>query len=102
MYDIAFDITTREIIMKGNDFFTTINPSNQNGGNILYSRCANPLAPMTGIGILEIIGANGSKAAFEMNRWQAQTLNDGATIAKWKSSPLPDNDIAIDIKQSYL
>lgn len=102
MLDINFDITTREIVMKNNDFTTTENPSVQNGGNILYSRCANSLQPMTGIGILEIIGANGSKAAFEMNRWQAQTLNDGATIAKWASKMLPGNDIAIDIKQSYL
>jgi hypothetical protein len=108
MQDIEFDITVREVVLvaplfSGNfDFALIQNPSVQNGGNILYSRCANPLAPMIGIGILEIIGANGSKAALEMNRWQAMTKNDGATIVKWTATNEPGNNIDIDIKQDYL
>lgn len=85
MNDIKFDVVTREIVMKNNDFDLTDNPSVQNGGIIMYSSCANPEKPMVGIGILEIIGANGSKEAYEMNRWQAQVKADGATIASWQS-----------------
>jgi hypothetical protein len=108
MLDIEFDITTREVVttappFSGNfDFATTDNPSVQNGGNILYSRCANPLAPMIGIGILEVMGSNNSKVAYEMNRWQAMTTNDGAVLAKWTATNTGGNNTGIDIKQDYL
>jgi len=88
MKDILFDITTREIVMKNNDFATTENPSVQNGGIILYSQCANPLVPMMGVGILNIINGNMTKAAYELNRWQAQAKTDGATIATWTAEPI--------------
>lgn len=100
MIDIEFDIRTREIVFKDNDFKLTKNPSVQNGGIILYSSCANPLAPMVGIGILEVIGGNMTKGTFEMNRWQAQALNDGATIASWSAKPIK-NDFEVLTKVSY-
>jgi len=102
MQDIWFDIVAREIVLQNNDFELTTNPSVQNGGNVLYSRAANPLAPMVGIGILEIIGGNGSKAAYEMNRWQAQMITDGATLAVWTATNEPGNNIEISTEQSYL
>lgn len=96
MNDILFDIVNREIVLKKNDFELTANPSVQNGGILLYSRCGNPDLPMLGVGIIEIIGAGGSKEAYEMNRWQAQTLGDGASIAKWKAvNPAGQADIGI-------
>jgi hypothetical protein len=108
MQDIEFDLNAREIVLSQPlfsgqcDFSVTQNPSCQNGGSILYSRAANPLSPMVGIGIIEIIGGNASKAALEMNRWLSQVKGDGATLAKWTSSNEQGNNIGIDIKQDYL
>lgn len=94
MYDIEFDIVQREIIMDGNDFATTANPSTQNGGILLNSRCAFLSAPMAGIGLEDTINSSGTKLAFEMNRWKAQALNDSATICRWSAvtgqSGVPD------------
>lgn len=86
--DILFDISTREIVFKNNDFATTKNPSVQNGGILLYGKGVNALSPMLGIGILEIINGNMTNGAFELNRWQAQAKLDGATIAAWQAEPL--------------
>ena len=85
--DILFDITTREIVFKNNDFETTENASVQNGGILLYSKAANPLVPMNGVGILDVINGDMSNATFELNRWQTQAKNDGATIATWTAEP---------------
>jgi hypothetical protein len=101
MYDISFDIESREIIMKNNDFATTDNPSVQNGGIMLYSRCANLQFPMAGIGVEDMIGAGLTKATYELNRWQAMAKNDGATVAKWKAEQLPGGIIAIEPEVSY-
>lgn len=98
MNDITFDIVNREIVLKNNDFEQTVNPSVQNGGILLYSRCANPVLPILGIGILEVINAGMSKVAYELNRWQSQAKDDGATIAGWKSNPVNGSaDIITDI-----
>jgi len=86
MKDIAFDIGTREIVMKNNDFATTANPSVQNGGIILMSKGANPRVPWKGIGLLPgIIEAASTVLTYDMNRWKAQVINDGATLAKWSA-----------------
>ena len=102
MFDIEFDIVTREIVMKNNDFATTANPSVQNGGILLYSRCAILSSPMSGVGVEDMMGANMSKVAFEMNRWQVMAKNDGATIARWEASPIGGNQVAIKTYESYL
>ena len=101
MLDVAFDIVTREIVMKDNDFATTDNPSIQNGGILLYSRCARLQFPMAGIGIEYLMGADMTIAAFEMNRWQIMAKNDGATIARWSAVPFIDNQVAIQTEVSY-
>lgn len=89
MNDIAFDITTREIFMQKDDFLTTTNPSVQNGGILLYGRGMNPLLPMFGIGLIpEVIEGNTRDFTYELNRWQAMAILDGATLAKWTASGL--------------
>jgi hypothetical protein len=102
MFDILFDITTREIVMNNNDFATTANPSVQNGGIALYSRCANLRFPMFGIGVEDLMNGDMTKAAYEMNRWQVMTKNDGADIARWSAAPFAGNQVAIQTEVSYV
>jgi hypothetical protein len=101
VFDIQFDIVTREIVMKDNDFTTTENPSVQNGGILLYSRCTNLGQPMAGIGMEEVIGADMTKTAYELNRWQQMAKDDGATIAKWSAIQLPNNVVGFQTEVSY-
>lgn len=102
MNDLEFDIVTRELVMVKGDFATTTNPSVQNGGSILYSRGANPLAPMIGIGLIpEVIEGTPKVLTYELNRWQSMAYADGATLAQWTAIPSPRNsDVLTDI--SYL
>ena len=101
MKDVLFDLENREIVIAGNDFETTENPSVQNGGIILYSSGANPLRPALGVGIIKVVNGNVTNLAYEMNRWQTQLNEDGATIAKWSAEPV-NGDAAIHTEQSYL
>lgn len=87
--------------MKNNDFATTTNPSVQNGGILLYSRCANLGKPMAGIGMEEVMGADMSKTAYEMNRWQQMAKDDGAPVAKWSAAPVGGNQVGITTEVSY-
>lgn len=92
MNDILFDVSTREIVMVGNDFAQTPDPSVQNGGILLYGRCFNPLLPMFGIGLTpEIINGNTRDLTYEQNRWVSQAVLDGATIASWSGTTTPQN-----------
>lgn len=100
MLDIQFDPVAREIVMSDGDFATTTNPSEQNGAALLYGRGFNTTNPMTGVGIEDIIGANGSKMALEMNRWKQMAINDGATISKW-STAIVNNVAEIQQEISY-
>lgn len=96
MQDLQFDIVTRELVMKNNDFVLTANPSVQNGGNLLYSRGANPLLPMFGIGLIpEIIEGNPKVLTYEMNRWKFQAIQDGATLAEWTATPSARNSTTL-------
>lgn len=97
-----FDIMTREIVMKANDFALQVNPSVQNGGIALYSRADNLRFPMFGVGVEDMMNSNMSKVAFEMNRWKAMVSNDGATIARWSAAPFSGNQVAITTDTSYL
>lgn len=103
MLDIAFDIGTREIVLKNNDFKLTDNPSVQNGGIIEASKGANPLQPMLGIGLLPgIIGGPVRRLTYEMNRWRAQVVADGATLAIWTPGPMIARNATVKTKISYL
>lgn len=102
MQDIMFDIVSREIILKNNDFSLQSNPSVQNGGIALYSRADHLSAPMFGIGVEDMINADMSKVAFEMNRWKAMVSDDGATIVRWNAVPLTGNEVGISQEISYL
>lgn len=103
MLDIKFDIATREIVIKDNDFALTDNPSVQNGGIIEVSKGANPLQPMLGIGLLPgIIGGPVRRLTFEMNRWRSQVVNDGATLAVWIPGPMIGKNAKVETKISYL
>ena len=101
MFDFAFDIQARDMVMDGGSFATTTNPSAQNGGIIETSRCAFLTNPMLGIGIEEMMGGNNVKVAYEMNRWQNQCKNDGATLAKWTTKQIANNGFKIDTQISY-
>lgn len=101
MEDIKFDIVTREIVMKNNDFALQSNPSVQNGGIALYSRAAIVSTPMFGIDVEDIMNADMTKTAYEMNRWQSMVKGDGATIARW-SAIANGNDADISTEISYL
>lgn len=102
MQDLQFDIVTRELVMDKNDFVITKNPSIQNGGNLLYSRGANPLLPMYGIGLIpEVIEGNAKVLTYEMNRWKFQAVQDGATLAQWTATPGQRNS-STEIDISYL
>lgn len=105
-YDIAFDITTREIVMGGSgvtsDFKTTANPSVQNGGIALFSQGANILQVMFGIGLIpQVINGMQPNLAYELNRWQFMVVADGATLAKWSSKQQGGNAIPLT-EISYL
>lgn len=102
MIGIHFDIVTQEITFKNNDFELTENPSVQNGGIIEISRCAFIETPMLGIGLTDFINSNSSTASFEMNRWQFQCKNDGATKATWKGTVMSGNGIQVTTDISYL
>ena len=102
MEDISFDITIREIQFvdgtPASDFLLTGNPSVQNGGNVLLSRGANPLLPMFGIDVLQVIGGPASVLTTQMNRWKNQAILDGATLAKWSvASNNPQLPVAISV-----
>lgn len=105
MIDLNFDIVARDLVMSDNDFAETSLPDTQNGGIIQYSRCAFLSNPILGVGMEELINTNnGGKVAKEMNRWQAQCIQDGALTAKW--SPVnsitgPVNNITITANISY-
>jgi len=96
MNDIEFDVITREIKMTTTgDFSVTANPSVQNGGIILLSRCAYINNPMLGIGLEDVINAPTSKTAYELNRWQNECVQDGATIAQYTiNAPKVQTDIS--------
>lgn len=99
---LKFDPATREIVRKNNDFVLTDNPSAQNAGIILFSKGAFPLDPMLGIGLVpQVINGPAPAFTFEMNRWQAQVINDGATRARW-SNKFINNVADVDLKISYL
>lgn len=99
---LQFDVTTREVVRKNRDFVLTDNPSDQNAGIILFSKGAFPLNPMLGIGLIpQVINGPTSVFTFQMNRWQAQIINDGATLARW-SNRFINNIAHTDLNVSYL
>lgn len=109
MKDLAFDFTTRELIMKGQlndgsqDLTTTDNPSVQNGGILLISRCDRLSNPMLGVGLdVQEMNSSGVNMAFEVNRWQAECLNDGATLAKGEVTFKAAKEADLKIEISYL
>jgi len=100
---IKFDPVTREVVRKNNDFVLTTNPSDQNAGIILFSKGAFPLTPMLGIGLVpQVINGPVPVFTFEMNRWQFQMINDGATFARWSNRFLANQIADINIQASYL
>lgn len=106
MLDVEFDILTREIVMIGSgdtsDFQLTSNASVQNGGILLNSRVAVLTNPMYGTGVNQVMGGNPGVATFEMNRWKAMCLRDGATLAKWTGTINPAGILAANWQVSYL
>lgn len=88
--------------MQNNDFALQSNPSVQNGGIALYSRADNLRFPMFGIGVEDMMNANMSKVAFEMNRWKVMVTNDGAIIARWSAAPLSGSQVSINTEVSYV
>ena len=92
MKDLKFNFDTREIVLDSNgDFLMQDNTAIQNGQMILLSRCSFINTPMLGIAIEEIINGDSKRKPFEMNRWQQQCKNDGATFVKW------DNNLKLEI-----
>ena len=102
MLDVTFDLVTREIVIKNNDFALQTNPSVQNGGIALYSRADNLRFPMFGIGIEDMMNAGMTKVAYELNRWKIMVANDGAAIVRWSAVPYQGNTAAISTEVSYL
>lgn len=108
MFDILFDIHTREIVMNGSgstsDFATTQNPSDQNAGILVIGQGFNPEFPMFGVGINNTINGNANNLAYELNRWKAQSFIDnrgggqGAIVAKWTAT----NDGFFTLETNYL
>ncbi len=99
---LQFDVKTREVVRRNNDFVLTDNPSQQNAGIILFSKGAFPLNPMLGIGLIpQVINGPAPVFTFEMNRWQFQVINDGATLARW-SNKFVNNEAILNLNISYL
>eukprot|EP01037_Dinobryon_pediforme_P011474 gene11474-11570_t len=99
--DVEFDIIKRDIVMTGSgdtsDFVLTQNPSVQNGGILLRSKVAILNNPMYGIGLVEeVMGSHASIVTRELNRWKAQCMQDGATIAKWNASITPQGQLNLN------
>lgn len=89
MKDLAFDITTREVILKNGDFTTTADPSEQNGGIMLLGKGMNVRFPIFGVGLVPaVINGNLKNLVFQLNRWQQQCYQDGAQIARWTMQPV--------------
>ena len=108
-FDIQFDPVAREIVLTAPlgssslDFVTTTNPSVQNGAILQYSRATNLVNPIFGIGMEQIFGSDMTILAKEMNRWKAQAILDGATLAKWTSKILDGiNNFLVAIQIDYL
>lgn len=103
MQDLHFDLPTRELTMKNNDFVLTANPSVQNGGNLLYSKGANPELPMFGIGLIpDVINGPTRGLVFQLNRWKAQAILDGATLAEWSGVNTSQTTANFEVDISYL
>jgi hypothetical protein len=100
MYDIFFDISTRDIIYANGDFVTTTNASTQNGGIIEQSRCAILVNPMLGVALEDTINSHPQEVVTEMTRWKQQCLNDGAKVANW-SNTITNNKVNIQVQVSY-
>lgn len=101
MYDILFDVTSRDITYSNGDFITTNNASTQNGGIIELSRCAIFVNPMLGVGLEHTMNNNPSEGALQMNRWKQQAINDGATLATWTNIVNADGTLNISANVSY-
>lgn len=84
MKDLLFDPIKHDMVMSSTgDFTTTSNPSVQRGAIFLNARCFNHSNPSLGVSINTTFNGDLAVLTYEMNRWQAQCLADGATVAKW-------------------
>ena len=101
MFDILFNILTRDISYSNGDFVTTTNASTQNGGIIERSRCAILTNPMLGVGLEDTINNKSQEAAVQINRWKQQCINDGATIATWTNTTGQNGVLNISANVSY-
>ena len=101
MTDLLFDPVTRDLVIKDGDFVVTDNPSIQNGEVMKNAHAFSTRNPIYGIGLERVINSGLSTVNFEMNRWQAQCLQDKATKASFKASQ--NNNITdIEIQISYV
>jgi hypothetical protein len=98
--DIFFNINNRDILIENGDFALIDNPSVQNGSLLKECRCLNPLSPIFGIGLGEIINSPLSVVDYEMSRWSDMAKKDGAQIAKY-SITNANKVTAINIEISY-
>ena len=102
MKDLAFDTTTRELMLSNGDFALTDNPSIQNGMIIKDCKGINILSPILGIGF-NPINAQANSIVFDLNRWKKQCKQDGAIVADFflKQSGIPTSVSNIDYNIAY-
>lgn len=93
--DLLFNPILRDLPNGGGDAAiveTASQLSTQNGTILLEARVMNILKPVAGIGFNnQIIGGNVAGAAFQLNRWSAQCIQDGALLATWNRVVSPEN-----------
>jgi hypothetical protein len=101
MGDLFFDPIARDLVITDGDFTFTDNPSIQNAEIMKDAHCFSILKPIFGIGLQRVMNAPVRVVNFEMNRWQQQVLQDGATKANFTIT-IVNNEPKIDITISYV
>jgi hypothetical protein len=101
MGDLLFDPVTRDLVIKDGDFVLTTDPSIQNGSIMRDAHCFSIQKPIFGIGLERVINSDLSVVNYEMNRWQQQCIQDGASQVNFKAY-MVDKQANVDISVKYV
>jgi hypothetical protein len=101
MSDLAYDIETRDIIIENGDFVIKDELSDQNGGVLLTTKNTNLSFPLAGVAIHDAVNSGAQTMGNYLNRWQSQTLQDGAKSANWTQDQDKDGNLIFQTNCNY-